>query len=297
MSYNASAPPAPSAPPMPEYDSVQIALMGLASQYQIDPHYIIKLRKLMGMDIVIIGDDSGSMAHASDAFPSSDPFARKISRFDELKIIMTQIMGIATSMDDDGVDVYFMNRPDARNVTSNDQISHLFDAPPSGSTPLVRTFNRAIADKMATLQGGEKELLVIVITDGVPDEGIDAFKEAVKLKPKNVHVSIAACTDDENVMIHLNKMDGMIPFVDICDDYRSELKQILAVQGKNFPFSYGDWVCKILLGSIDPYFDALDEKPVDIESGEVKPYVSSLITRTPVTATVVPASSSWWCCW
>ena len=293
MSDNfASAPPLPSAPPAPVFDSMQQTLMGFASRYEIAHQYIGKIRKLMGWDIKIICDDSGSMASGSDAFPSSDPFAPKFSRFDELKRIVEQVMSIATTMDDDGVDLYFLNRPDAKNITSIDQIVHLFNAPPSGTTPLVCAFNRAIADK-----SDDKNLLVIIITDGLPDEGIDAFTRAVASKPDHVNVSIAACTDDAKVMTDLNKMDCGIPFVDISDDYQSERKQILQMQGKNFPFSYGDWVCKILLGSIDPYFDALDERPVDIESGEVKSSVPCLMTRTVVAAQVVPASSSSWCCW
>jgi hypothetical protein len=272
---------------------LQQELIGFASKYQVAPQYISKLRNnLDDFDIVFIGDDSGSMSATSDAFPSTDPFARKFSRFDELRMIADQMIGLASVLDDDGIDLYFLNRGVAKNVKSPDQVAQLFNAPPSGSTPLVRTFNQVIADKMATL--GEKNLLVIIITDGVPDEGIAAFTHAVASKPKNVYVSIAACTDDDNVMNYLNKMDGGIPFVDIVDDYQSELKQILAVQGKSFPFSHGDWVCKILLGSIDPYFDAMDEQPVDIETGKVKK-MSTLVTRTPVG--VASSGGCWWCGW
>jgi hypothetical protein len=282
---------APSAPPA-EYDPLQQELINFATKYQVAPQYISKLRKLIGWDIVIICDDSGSMSSTSDAFPSTDPFARKFSRFDELKMIVDQILGIANVLDDDGTDLYFLNRGVARNIKSHEQVAQLFTAPPSGSTPLVTTFNQAIADKVATL--GEKNLLVIIITDGLPDNGITEFIAAVANKPNNVHVSIAACTDDAEVMKNFNEMDGKIDFVDVVDDYQNELKQILAVQGKNFPFSHGDWVCKILLGSIDPYFDAMDEQPVDIETGEGKKR-SSLMTRTPVG--VASTGGCWWCGW
>ena len=283
---------APSAPPA-VYDPMQQELIAFASKYQIAPQYISKLRSLIGWDIVIICDDSGSMASTSDAFPSTDPFAPKFSRWDELKMIVEQIMGIANVLDDDGTDLYFLNRGVVRNVKSHDQVAQLFSAPPNGSTPLTSTFQQVIADKKATL--GEKNLLVVIITDGVPDggnQGIAAFTQALTSKPKNVHVSIAACTDDVNVMNYLNEMDGKIPFVDIVDDYQSERAQILAVQGKNFPFSHGDRVVKILLGSIDPYFDAMDEIPVCIE--ELKP-ISSFMTRTPVS--VASTGGSWWCGW
>ncbi|CAF2522406.1 unnamed protein product [Rotaria sp. Silwood2] len=39
-------------------------------------------------------------------------------------------------------------------------------------------------------------------------------------------------------------------------------KEIQARQGKNFPFSFGDYVVKILMGGIDSWFDDLDERKV-----------------------------------
>jgi len=53
--------------------------------------------------------------------------------------------------------------------------------------------------------------------------------------------------------------------LDVVDDYRSEKSQILACQGPNFPFSYGDYIVKILMGPIDEWFDNLDERPVSLD--------------------------------
>jgi hypothetical protein len=39
---------------------------------------------------------------------------------------------------------------------------------------------------------------------------------------------------------YLNDWDKKIPNLDVADDYRSERKEILKVQGKDFPFSFGD---------------------------------------------------------
>ncbi|CAF1536043.1 unnamed protein product [Rotaria sordida] len=50
--------------------------------------------------------------------------------------------------------------------------------------------------------------------------------------------------------------------MDVADDYRSEREEIRKVQGKNFPFSFGDYVVKILMGPIDNWFDPLDERRV-----------------------------------
>jgi len=35
-------------------------------------------------------------------------------------------------------------------------------------------------------------------------------------------------------------LDKTIPNLDVVDDYKSEKQEILKVQGKDFPFSYGD---------------------------------------------------------
>jgi len=39
-------------------------------------------------------------------------------------------------------------------------------------------------------------------------------------------------------------------------------KEIQARQGKKFPFSFGDYVVKILMGGVDSWFDDLDERKV-----------------------------------
>ena len=41
---------------------------------------------------------------------------------------------------------------------------------------------------------------------------------------------------------YLNNWDKNIPNLDVADDYRSERREIHNVQGKDFPFSFGD-VC------------------------------------------------------
>ena len=48
--------------------------------------------------------------------------------------------------------------------------------------------------------------------------------------------------------------------LDVCDDYRAERKQIVKRNGKSFSFSYGDYVVKSLIGSIDQTLDKQDEK-------------------------------------
>jgi len=46
----------------------------------------------------------------------------------------------------------------------------------------------------------------------------------------------------------------------VVDDFRSERKEVRSAKGTSFPFSFGDYVVKSLIGSIDPELDDMDEK-------------------------------------
>jgi hypothetical protein len=73
-------------------------------------------------------------------------------------------------------------------------------------------------------------------------------------------MTVLACTDDDDAIRYLNKLDRNVEKFDVVDDYRSEKKEIQSKRGRDFKFSFGDYVVKALLGSIDASFDGLDEK-------------------------------------
>ena len=56
----------------------------------------------------------------------------------------------------------------------------------------------------------------------------------------------------------MNKWDREIPRLDIVDDYYSESREVKAVKGASFEFSFGDYVVKAL----SPSLDELDEIPL-----------------------------------
>ena len=78
-------------------------------------------------------------------------------------------------------------------------------------------------------------------------------------RPPNVFTTVLACTDEDDSMEYLNNWDKNLPRLDVVDDYRNERREILSAQGSHFPFSFGDYVAKSLVGSIDPSIDNLDE--------------------------------------
>ena len=82
--------------------------------------------------------------------------------------------------------------------------------------------------------------------------------------------SVFACV--QATVSYMNEWDRVIPRLDVVDDYASERAEVLAAQGPCFAFSRGDYCAKLLLGSIDPEIDALDERPPprSIERAAVK---------------------------
>ena len=67
------------------------------------------------------------------------------------------------------------------------------------------------------------------------------------------YITFLACTDDLASVNYLSHWDKSMPNLDVIDDYRSERAEIQRTRGANFPFSYGDYIVKSLLGSSDPW--------------------------------------------
>lgn len=67
------------------------------------------------------------------------------------------------------------------------------------------------------------------------------------------YVTFLACTDDLQAVNYLSYWDKAIPKLDVLDDYRSERAEIQRTRGIHFPFSFGDYIVKALLGAIDPW--------------------------------------------
>jgi hypothetical protein len=264
-----TAPPAPFAPvaavPMDTTAWRLQKLQAICRQHEIRGDYVNKLRQLEEYEIVALFDDSGSMGKQVAKTGFQDPFAPIPTRWSEARLHASITVDLAACLDPDGIDVRFLNRPGFSRVATSQQVAGAFAPPPSGYTPLTRAVRGIFEEKAAVIR--ERKLLLIILTDGIPtdDQGNERTKEfmdALKNRPKNTFVSIVACTDDESSVGYLNKLDRMVPGLDVVDDYESEKKEVLRAQGSKYAFSFGDYVVKALLGAIDPSMDALDEKRV-----------------------------------
>jgi len=70
----------------------------------------------------------------------------------------------------------------------------------------------------------------------------------------STYITFLACTDEAAAVDYLNNWDKSMERVDVIDDYRSELAQVQSKQGANVKFSYGEYLVKALIGSIDSLY-------------------------------------------
>ena len=242
-------------------------LKDFIKKHDISDFFSSRLEKLQECKVVFVFDDSGSMKRRLEDSPLKDfNNSKYVTRWDELQYFASISIEIATIFDPNGCDVYFLNRKPSpiRNLKSYSQLDKSYtDVPEKGYTPLVRTLNSVLNDN-SNKNLGKKKLLIIIVTDGEPtnDAGksdIDNFKRVLESRNDNCFTSIVACTDDEDSIDYLDKWDREIKNLDVVDDYRNEKDQISYAKGPNFPFSFGDYVVKSLLGPVDSELDKLDE--------------------------------------
>lgn len=233
------------------------ALHELMLELEISAVAANELLLLREYDIVFLCDDSGSMQTMDGHGRVSGVV---VSRWDELKDTVEKVIRVAACLDDDGIDLYFLNREGANNVTSFEEAAPCFVAPPRGYTPLADRFSDVVAQ-----HGEGKPLLVVIATDGAPttkvgNRDVAGFVSALrKRNTREVRVSILACTDDDAEVGYLDGIDDKVDGVDVTDDYAAEALQIKKATGK--PFTRGDWIAKMLLGPILAHWDQMDEKP------------------------------------
>lgn len=240
-------------------------LKQICDRHEICDLFAQKLQQLEGFEIIIIADDSGSMNTPAGSVVVAgvgNPYGAAPTRWDELKRTSGIIIDIASTMATHGVDIYFLNRAPVFGVITHEQLDNIFNVKPSGPTPIVPILKKIF---MHPPKHGKKRL-VLLMTDGKPtaqdgrSDDTVAFKRCLLYDRQTYdYVNIIACTDDDATMEYLNNWDDTIPRLDVIDDYGSEYNEVKTAQGKNFSFSYGDYVVKSMLGSIDPWFDHLDE--------------------------------------
>lgn len=260
----------------------------IITKYDINYDFAFRLRALEGFEIVMIIDDSSSMCTPVIDLQRRDisPFERLPTRWDELKQTVSVIVDLAAAVAPEGIDIYFLNRPPLLHVKDSLQLNEIFSKLPNGPTPLTRVLSEVLTLKKSSTH--DRKLLMLIATDGVPtdEKGMSDLPRLQNILQRDRHpfedriyITFIACTNDMEAVGYLNGLDKRARNVDVIDDYQSERAEVLAVQGKNFPFSYGDYVVKILMGAVDKWFDELDEKKVRLNNTNAQQRQPSKLSR------------------
>ena len=236
------------------------------SKYEINRKFVPFLNKLSQYRTVLLCDDSGSMDDIADKDSTSN-----LTRWEELKNDVKIILE-AHNVYGTACDIYFINRANSQgflNISSWDQISHAFLEPPAGRTNIVNTLISIWRDYTGTDMG--KNLICHILTDGHPtnnagQEDISGLDRWLRNRSniEKTFISIVLCTDDQDIERAYRKMEFIpgrnrgIQNVDVSEDYRGECRDVRETRGRQYPFSRGDYIVKILCGSFDPSIHTID---------------------------------------
>jgi hypothetical protein len=243
------------------------AMEDVLEQYEVSIVEAAKLCKLKEYDLIVIADDSGSM-NTKDAGDKGD-----MSRWSELGATLKLIVSLGCCFDEDGIDIYFLNREKITQVKSADdeRLIAALEKDPRGTTPLTKTLAHVVRDRedavKATPALAEKPVLLLLFTDGVPDgnprgsaNGAQKFGETLRgvlqgnTTQLKFHCQLFACTGQEKDIAWARKLDDDLKELDMCDDYITEKRYMDKTEAYT-KFTRGDWCMKAMLGAIDPTFD------------------------------------------
>ncbi len=219
----------------------------ICQKYEINYFFASKIRILEQFKIVIICHDFSNFGNQSNYL---------LTKRNEIKKQLKIIIDIVSILDHKGIDIYFLNGKFCRNINDQKQVEKLFIDNSIGCTPLVsifkNIFNEQIPDKR----------LIILATCGVSTDNevnnIKSLKYTLKYERAITdYVSILPCMNDQSVRSYFNKYN--ISQLNVIENYKKEKKQIMKIKGKNFSFSYGDYIIKSMLESVDPYNNLLND--------------------------------------
>ncbi|KAI8906790.1 hypothetical protein EDD86DRAFT_248375 [Gorgonomyces haynaldii] len=230
-------------------------LHDIANAWNISRLFRERMPNLYGKEFVFLFDDSGSMRNTDNGAK------------------MTNAIALSTAFDPDGVDVYFLNRPKVSNVKHYSQLDQVFQREPGDYdlTPLSQVVETILKEHRQKFAGGN--CILVIATDGEPrsrdnTDSVQTFTNLLRRRHtiaglsqlSQIPISIRACTNDDASIGYLNRLDNDNSlFLDVTDDYMSEMSEIHRALGPQFAFTYGDYTLKTLLGAVDPWMDKTDE--------------------------------------
>lgn len=194
---------------------------------------------------VYIMDNSGSMNAADGQILMPDTsrgpggmIARPSTRWDELKHMVMEHAEWNAKV---GVPSEFVllngspssiNRIDAQRGRTEDQVRDLVNllnrSHPGGTTPLterLQDLRKRLRVSAPELQKEGRKLMLILVTDGVPNGSRHEFASSIRMLAKelSIHVVVRLCTNDDGVSEFYHEVDKELELsLDILDDVQHE---------------------------------------------------------------------------
>ncbi|KAI8810947.1 hypothetical protein BJ742DRAFT_799308 [Cladochytrium replicatum] len=243
------------------WDTVNIQQLG--RRWRIPKELALDLVALALYDIVLFGDDSGSMQLEDGG------------RIQDLSFIVTKVTEISVLFDNDGISVRFMNSSASLDNGKNEsQIAALFaEVEFNYGTPLGTKIEQKVVQPFvlspATSGNLKKPVLVISITDGEPTqepeekiiEVIASTKrslEKTKYGGGAVAFQFSQVGTDFVAQAFLKMLDDHSQIgnlIDCTSAFELEQEECLL---KGVELSPEVWLVKLMCGAIDPQYDNQD---------------------------------------
>jgi hypothetical protein len=216
--------------------------------------------KLSEYDIIGLYDDSTSTQEYSDLYRGD----RRITIFEEEQDCAEKVVRIGSRMDEDGMDIYFLNKPSVHtNICSPTEVQNCFNFEPCGMTPLSSRLT-----EIMNMYNDKDKHLILIITDGIPtdedgrytESSIQEFIGVLRNRDsEKFKIVILLCTDDDAVVSIYNDIDSMIDGISVIDDFETEKRKCENIQRDGFVYTEDMHTFRTLMSGISDSFDKLNE--------------------------------------
>ncbi|PYH96817.1 hypothetical protein BO71DRAFT_396764 [Aspergillus ellipticus CBS 707.79] len=251
----------------------------LMHELAVPQEVAMDIMKLSLFDVILYVDDSGSIE-----------FEERGVRKEQLKQIIEIVASAASTFDDDGISVRFMNNAEQGDGIRNaDDVSRLVSRVRfQGLTPLGTGLRNKVLDPMvvgpARTGRLQKPVLIITITDGQPaGEPLDSVSTSIGYAVNEVSrtqygqgavsFQFSQVGNDTKARDFLSALDED-PVIGGLVDCTSNFEVEQDEMSRALPPVYLTrelWCAKLMLGSIDSSYDTKDEKAAGAGQGGVPP--------------------------
>ncbi|EKV13163.1 Transcription factor RfeF, putative [Penicillium digitatum PHI26] len=240
----------------------------LIQEWAVPMEVASDVMKLALFDVILYVDDSGSIE-----------FEEKGLRKDQLRQILGIVATAASTFDQDGISIRFMNSSEVGDGIRNaDDVNRLVSRVRfSGLTPLGTNLKTKVIDPMvvqpAQANRLEKPVLVITITDGQPaGEPLGAVSDVIRYAveettrtrhgPSSVSFQFSQVGTDQRARDFLGSLDQdphIGHLIDCTSNFEVEQDE-MSRANPPVHLTRELWCAKLMLGAIDSSYDTKDER-------------------------------------